>query len=206
MFTGIITHQGVFKGFREGRRVLAVEASGLAAKAAAGDSVAVNGTCLTVAGAEGGTLLFGLSRETVERTSLGGLRPGDRLNLELPLTLSAPLGGHMVTGHVDGVGRVTKVVRRPPGRRLTVSFPAGLRPFLVPKGSVAVDGVSLTVAALSPAAFDVELIPVTLDTTNLGRLRAGAAVNIECDIIGKYVYNYLFERERRGARRPLGTG
>jgi len=198
MFTGIITRKGVFKGMRDGRQAMAVEASGIAAKVAPGDSVAVNGACLTVVKAEKGTLLFGLSRETLDRTSLGGLRPGDPLNLELPLTLSAPLGGHLVTGHVDAVGKVTRVVRRPPGRRLSVSFPAGLRPFLAPKGSVAVDGVSLTVAELGPAALEVELIPVTLETTTLGRLRAGAAVNLECDIIGKYVYNYLFERQREG--------
>ena len=170
---------------------MAVEAPGIAAKVARGDSVAVNGVCLTVTGADRGVLGFDLSRETLAKTTLGALGPGDRLNLELPLTLAAPLGGHLVSGHVDGVGRVTRTSARPPGKRLAISIPAALRPFLVAKGSVAVDGVSLTVAKLGPASFEVELVPATLAATNLGSLRGGARVNIECDMIGKYVYNWL---------------
>jgi riboflavin synthase len=112
--------------------------------------------------------------------------------------LAAPLSGHLVSGHVDGVGRVLKVSSRPPGRRLTVSFPAALRPFFVPKGSVAVSGVSLTIAALGPSSFDVELIPLTLEGSNLGLLRPGAKVNLECDMVGKYVYNWLSQGRRSG--------
>ncbi|HDT12957.1 MAG TPA: riboflavin synthase [Candidatus Aminicenantes bacterium] len=191
MFTGLILGQGRFLGFRRGRSEMAVEAPGIAAKVARGDSVAVNGVCLTVTGADRGVLGFDLSRETLAKTTLGALGPGDRLNLELPLTLAAPLGGHLVSGHVDGVGRVTRTSARPPGKRLAISIPAALRPFLVAKGSVAVDGVSLTVAKLGPASFEVELVPATLAATNLGSLRGGARVNIECDMIGKYVYNWL---------------
>jgi riboflavin synthase len=198
MFTGLVSHQGRFRGYRRGRAEIAVESPGLAARVAAGGSVAVNGVCLTVAGAAGGLLRFDLSGETRERTTLGGLGPGERLNLELPLTLADPLGGHLVSGHIDGVGRILRVSARPPGKRLAVSFPAALRPFLVPKGSVAVDGVSLTVAALGPSSFEVELIPSTLASTNLGAVRAGARVNIECDMIGKYVYNYLSQKRGRG--------
>jgi len=191
MFTGIITHQGSFSGCRRGRREMLVEAPGLADKVKAGDSVSVNGVCLSLVRAEKNTLVFNLSRETLDRSNLGALRPRDRLNLELPLTLASPLSGHLVSGHVDGVGKVLCSAERKPGRRLTVSFPRDLRPFLVPKGSVAVNGVSLTVAALGPSSMEIELIPLTLEGTNLGALRAGAGVNLECDMIGKYVYNWM---------------
>ena len=191
MFTGIITHLGTFRGFRRGREEMVVEAPGLAGKIASGESLAVNGACLSLVREERAGLVFNISEETAARTTFGRLRAGDKLNLESPLSLSAPLSGHLVTGHVDGVGKVTRVTERRPGRRLTLSFPAELRPYIVPKGSVAVDGVSLTVAALTPSTMDLELIPLTLSSTNLGLLKPGAAVNIECDILGKYVYNYL---------------
>ena len=198
MFTGIVSHQGLFRGYRKGRSEMAVEAPGLVSKLSPGDSLAVDGACLSLLGADREGLRFNLSKETLDKTTLGALRPGDRLNLELPLTLAAPLSGHLVSGHVDGVGRVLRIASRPPGKRLTVSFPAALRPFFVPKGSVAVSGVSLTVAALGPSSFDVELIPLTLGGSNLGALRPGAKVNLECDIIGKYVYNWLSQGRRTG--------
>ena len=198
MFTGIISRQGRFRGYRKGRSEMAVEAPGLADKLATGDSVAVNGVCLTLAGMDREVLRFDLSRETLAKSTLGSLKPGQLLNLELPLTLAAPLGGHLVGGHVDGVGTVVRVSSRPPGRRLSVSFPATLRPFLVPKGSVAVDGVSLTIASLGPSSFEVELIPVTLAATNMGALRAGTKVNLECDLVGKYVYNWLSQGHQKG--------
>jgi riboflavin synthase len=197
MFTGIISHQGRFRGYGRGRAELTVEAPGLAGKVAPGDSVAVNGVCLTLAGIERGACRFDLSKETLARSTLGGLKPGDILNLELPLTLATPLGGHLVSGHVDGVGTVTRILSRPPGKRLTLSFPAALRPFFVPKGSVAIDGVSLTVAALRASSLEAELIPTTLAATNLGGLRPGARVNLECDVIGKYVYNWMSEGHRK---------
>ncbi len=198
MFTGIISRQGRFRGYRKGRSEMAVEAAGLADKLATGESVAVNGVCLTLAGTDRGALRFDLSRETLAKSTLGSLKPGDPLNLELPLTLAAPLSGHLVSGHVDGVGTVIRISSRPPGRRLAVSFPASLRPFFVPKGSVAVDGVSLTIASLGPSSFEVELIPMTLEGTNLGALRAGAKVNLECDLVGKYVYNWMSQGYQKG--------
>ena len=191
MFTGIVSHQGVFRGYRKGRAELAVEAPGLAARIAAGGSVAVDGVCLSLASTKGDELRFDLSRETLAKTTLGGLRPGARLNLELPLTLAAPVGGHLVSGHVDGVGQVLRVSARASGKRLAVSFPAALRPYVVPKGSVAVSGVSLTIASLGASSFEAELVPLTVAGTNLGALRAGARVNLECDMVGKYVYNWL---------------
>ena len=198
MFTGIVSHQGVFRGYRKGRAELAVEAPGLAARIAAGGSVAVDGVCLSLASSKGDELRFDLSRETLAKTTLGGLRPGASLNLELPLTLAAPVGGHLVSGHVDGVGRVLRVCARAAGRRLAVSFPAALRPYVVPKGSVAVSGVSLTVASLGASSFEAELVPLTVAGTNLGALRAGARVNLECDMVGKYVYNWLSRGRKSG--------
>jgi riboflavin synthase len=198
MFTGIITRQGTFRGFRKGRGEMLVEAPGFAPKLAAGESVAVNGACLSLLASDKEGLRFNLSRETLEKTTLGALRPGDRLNLELPLTLASPLSGHLVSGHVDAVGKVLKVSSRSPGKRVTLSFPPALRPYFIPKGSVAVDGVSLTVAALGPASFEVELIPLSLEGSNLGRLRGGASVNLECDMIGKYVYNRLSQGRKTG--------
>ena len=198
MFTGIISHQGRFKGYRRGRAQIAVEAPGLAGKASAGDSVAVSGVCLTLAGEDRGALLFDLSKETIAKSKLGTLKPGEILNLELPLTLATPLGGHLVSGHVDGLGTVSRVTSRPPGKRLGISFPSALRPYFVPKGSVAIDGVSLTVASLTASSFEVELIPTTLSSTNLGGLRPGAAVNLECDVVGKYVYNWMSQGLKKG--------
>jgi riboflavin synthase len=198
MFTGIISRQGRFRGYRKGRSEMAVEAPRLEGKLATGDSIAVNGVCLTLSGMDRGILRFDLSRETLSKSTLGSLRPGDPLNLELPLTLATPLSGHLVSGHVDGVGTVVRASSRPPGRRLSVSFPAALRPFLVPKGSVAVDGVSLTIASLGPSSFEVELIPATLASTNMGALRAGARVNLECDLVGKYVYNWMSQGHPKG--------
>jgi riboflavin synthase len=198
MFTGIITHQGSFAGYRRGRQEMLVEAPGLADKVKAGDSVSVSGVCLSLVRVEKKALVFNLSRETLERSNLGALRPGDRLNLELPLTLASPLSGHLVSGHVDGLGKILRSAERKPGRRLTVGFPRDLRPYLVPKGSVAVNGVSLTIAALGPSSMEIELIPLTLEGTNLGGLRAGAAVNLECDMVGKYVYNWLVSGRRTG--------
>ena len=198
MFTGIITHQGTFAGYRRGRQELVIEAAGLADKIHPGDSLAVNGVCLSLLGAERGSLRFNLSEETLSLTNLGTLKPRERLNLELPLTLASPLSGHLVSGHVDAVGKILRTAERSPGRRIRLSFPREVRQFLVPKGSVAVNGVSLTIASLGPSSMDIELIPLTLARTNLGGLRAGAAVNLECDIIGKYVYNYLVKDRKTG--------
>jgi riboflavin synthase len=198
MFTGIITHQGYILGYRRGRQELLIEAPGLADKLRPGDSVSVDGVCLSLLGAEKDGLRFNLSLETLSRTTLGALKHRDRLNLELPLTLASPLSGHLVTGHVDAVGKILRTAERRPGRRITVSFPKDIRPFLVPKGSVAVNGVSLTIASLGPSSMDIELVPLTREGTNLGGLRGGAPVNLECDIIGKYVYNWLVKGQKTG--------
>jgi riboflavin synthase len=191
MFTGIIQAKGVFRGFTGNGREMVVEAGGIAEKVSSGGSLAVDGVCLTVVRRDAGRLVFNALKETLERTRFRSLRSGDVLNLECPLTLSDPLGGHLVSGHVDFTGKVKRLVPRGLGFRLAVSLPAAFRPFIVAQGSVALNGASLTVAAAAPASFEVELIPETVERTNLRGLRAGDAVHVECDMLGKYVYNFL---------------
>lgn len=191
MFTGIINHLGRFKGFSHGKKEIIIEAPSLSSRINIGESLAVNGVCLSLIKKQKTRLFFKLSEETIKNTNLSSLRQGKKLNLELPLTLSAPLGGHLVTGHVDSRGKVHKAIKKKEGIRLTVSFPLELKRYLIPKGSVALNGVSLTIAELGPSAFEVELIPITLKNSNLGELKRGDEVNIECDMIGKYVYNWI---------------
>ena len=198
MFTGIIVSTGLFKGYRRGRHEMQLEAADLAPKLEPGASLAVNGVCLSLVRKDKGALAFDLSQETLGRTNLGALRPGARLNLELPLTLGSLVSGHLVSRHIDAVGKVVRLTEKRPGKRLLISFPSDLRPYFVPKGSVAVNGVSLTIAALEGAKFETELIPLTLKGTNLGDLRGGDPVNLECDMVGKYAYNWFSQgRSRR---------
>ncbi len=194
MFTGIVEevgevaklapHEGVWRLTVKAERVL--EGTGL------GASLAVNGVCLTVVERSDQALRFDLGGETLQVTALGDLAPGDPVNLERPLRLGAPLGGHLVLGHVDGVGTVGEVVREGETVRLRVAVgdPA-LERYLIPKGSVAVEGVSLTVATLLPGAFEVMLIPHTVAVTALGRRQVGARVNLEMDLIGKYLFRFV---------------
>ena len=193
MFTGIINHLGLFKGYRQGQKEIIIEAPSLPPGLEIGESVAVNGVCLSLAKKDKYTLFFNLSPETLQKTNLSSLRPGKKLNLELPLTLSSLLSGHLVTGHIDSRGKVLKITEKRPGKRMTVSFPPELKKYFIPKGSVTLNGVSLTIASLGASSFEVELIPITLRNSNLGELRRGDEVNIECDIIGKYVYNWMSE-------------
>ncbi len=197
MFTGIIQWLGAFQGYRQGRREMAVAAPASFPDLEVGESIAVNGVCLSLTRRKGNILFFDLSRETLDKTNLGSLRSGAKLNLEPPLSLQSLLGGHLITGHIDGRGRVLRVAERGAGRRLVVSFPRELRPYFVPKGSVAINGVSLTIAELGLSSFDVELIPLTVEKSNLKELRPGQEVNLECDILGKYVYNWLKQGNRR---------
>jgi riboflavin synthase len=191
MFTGIISHTGIFKEYRIGKQEMVIETPELAARLEIGDSLAVNGVCLSLIRKEKNMLCFDLSKETLSRTSLGSLRRGERLNLELSLTLSSPLSGHLVTGHIDSTGKVIAVQKKGTGIRMTISFPADLGTYFIPKGSVAINGVSLTIVKLQSSSFDAEIIPITLKNSNLSLLKPGNTVNIECDILGKYVYNWL---------------
>jgi riboflavin synthase len=191
MFTGIIQHIGIFKEYKLGKQKLAIKAPELQSCLEIGDSLAVNGVCLTLMQKDKDTLIFFLSQETLNLTNLGSLRRGDRLNLESSLTLSTPLSGHLVSGHIDATGKILMLQKRGTGKRITISFPSNLRPYFIPKGSVAVDGISLTIAEIVSFSFEAELIPLTLESSNLGWRKIGDRVNIECDIIGKYVYNWM---------------
>lgn len=191
MFTGIIHHQGRFLGYGRARQDLILESEALAARMSTGDSLSVNGVCLTLASKSRSRLTFNLSRETLSLTTLGGLAVGSPLNLELPLTLETPLSGHLVTGHVDFKGKVVRVTERRPGWRMSVSLTPEARPLVVTKGSVAVDGVSLTVAGIDPQGFRVAAIPETFARTTLGSARIGMHVNIEVDILVKIVRRQL---------------
>jgi riboflavin synthase alpha subunit len=200
VFTGIVEAVGtVVSAERAGTLLrLVVEAPALAAAARVGDSIAVRGACLTVTRAADGRLCFEAVAETCLRTALGELVPGARVNLERALRADARLDGHVVQGHVDGVGRVRELRRDGEDVRLCVECPAEVAEHLVPKGSVAIDGVSLTVVGASEAAFDVALVPHTLSATSLGSLRPGDRVNLEVDVLAKYV--------RRSVERILGAG
>jgi riboflavin synthase len=194
MFTGIVEalgRVGVVRESHGGRRLGVTVPDEPAWRLALGESVAVSGVCLTVVDSAPGSLGFDLAEETLRVTTLGGVGAGDPVNLERPLRFDGRLGGHLVLGHVDGVGRVTRVHPEGDGMRVDVEVPVRLRPLLIPKGSVAVDGVSLTVAALEDDAFAVALIPHTLAVTTLGRRRPGDPVNLEMDVIGKYVRGFL---------------
>lgn len=196
MFTGIIHHLGLFKGYTLGKTRIAVSAPVPSSKLELGDSLAVNGVCLSLIKKERDILSFNLAEETLRRTNLGTLRTGDSLNLELPVSLSSLLGGHLVTGHIDGTGRVLAISPAGKGKRIQFSCPQELSPYLVSKGSVAVNGVSLTLSEFSCSSFSVEIIPITMKNTNFGLLKRGDLVNIEGDLIGKYVYNWM-SKERR---------
>ena len=194
MFTGIVEEVGEVRGVERRGDVLRLD---LAARAtlegsALGASVAVSGVCLTVVAARPDGLAFEVGPETLARTTLGALKVGDAVNLERPLRFGAAVGGHLVLGHVDGIGTVTDVTRVESTARVRIALPGpALAPLLVEQGSVAVDGVSLTIAALDGVAFEVMVIPHTLAVTTFGRLTTGRAVNLETDVIGKYLQRSL---------------
>lgn len=194
MFTGLIESLGTLQAIvPEGTgMVLTIAASGIAAAVKIGDSVAINGACLTVVEHTDTILRFQAGPETLRLTNLGDLTVGDRVNLERPLRLGDMLGGHMVQGHVDGIGRVAERVRQGADWELVwFSCPPELARQMVPKGSIAVDGVSLTLVDVAAERFSVALIPHTLQHTTLGFKTVGKAVNLETDILGKYVWKYL---------------
>jgi riboflavin synthase len=193
MFTGLVEALGVVRDLSfdgAGCRLRLAEPA-LAPALTLGESVAVNGACLTVVSQDGDSFTFQVGPETLRRTNLGALQMGDRVNLERSLRLSDRLGGHLVQGHIDGVGTVAE--RVPQGEWETVWFtcPSELAAQMVPKGSVAVDGVSLTLVEVERDRFSVALIPHTLAQTTLGFKGPGAAVNLETDLVAKYVWKYL---------------
>jgi len=193
MFTGIVEAVGSVAGVspRGETTRLSIDAPAIAPDTKLGDSISVNGSCLTVVAVQGGRLGFDAIRETLERTALGGLRAGSRVNLERAMRADARLDGHIVQGHVDETGQVRELRRRGEDVQLFVGCSRGFAELLVPKGSVAIEGVSLTVVGVEGEGFDVALIPHTLASTTLGDLRGGERVNLEADVLGKYLKRYL---------------
>ena len=205
MFTGLIEEKGrvVRATPGSGGMKLAVEAKVVSRDAKIGDSIAVNGACLTAVEVSPPILTFDVVRETVERTTLGRLRPGDPVNLERPLRLGDRLGGHMVLGHVDGIGTIREIRKSGAETLFRFEAPSEIMRFVVEKGSIAVDGISLTVADVGPNSFSVAVIPHTLANTTLGDASVGGGVNLETDIIGKYVYKLMGKAEPTSDQRLL---
>jgi riboflavin synthase len=198
MFTGLI--EGVGKTLRleydsEGGAILEVGDLPWPEKTAEGDSVAVNGVCLTAIGDATGSFTAELSPETLDRSNLGELYGGRFVNLERPLRIGDRLGGHLVQGHVDGLGQLTRLDRTGEFWILGVEFPKSLERYVVEKGSIAIDGISLTVASLSGTKLEVAVIPKTMELTNLGSRKIGDRLNLEIDIIAKYVERMVFTGE-----------
>ena len=184
VFTGLVAGTGTIRSLHEGR--LEVD-SPLAAELSPGDSIAVNGVCLTALDPTPEGFAADVMPETLRSSSLGPLGPGDEVNLELPLRASDRLGGHVVQGHVDGTGTVEEVREEGFSRVVRVAAPAELLRYVVQKGSIALDGVSLTVSAVDEQAFEVSLIPETLERTTLGSAAPGRPVNLEVDVLAKYL-------------------
>ena len=211
MFTGLVEHVGTIesielcdvgarpdsssaRGDQIGARIR-VQAGPLAEGLAKSGSIAVNGCCLTAVDIEGRTFAADLSGETLRRTSLGEMKPGTCVNLERPLTAMKELGGHFVQGHVDGVGRVARVEPEGANWWFGVQVPADLARYIAMKGSIALDGISLTVAGWHDGIVETAIIPFTYDHTNLSSLKVGDPVNVECDILAKYVERIVEARE-----------
>ena len=201
MFTGLVEGQGeVLRIEKEkDRGLLSIKPGFSWEEKKLGESIAVNGVCLTVTAWTGNSFSVDVSEETLTRSDLGGLKIGDRVNLERALRLSDRLGGHWVTGHIDGTGRIIKKEIQEGFFLLKISFSESLRPFIVEKGSIAVDGVSLTVNRVGEKDLDLTIIPHTGAQTTLVAKKIGAEVNLETDLIGKYVYQFISRRNENGA-------
>lgn len=193
MFTGIVERMGTVAEATDGggKRRFTIEAGDLAAGLAVGDSVAVNGVCLTAVEVAGARFVVEAVEETLARSNLGALEPGSAVNLERPMRADGRFDGHLVQGHVDGVGRVRSLTSEGASIRVWIDVPPALHRYLAEKGSVAVDGVSLTVSGVDAGGCEVVLIPHTLEVTLFGVRRAGDAVNLEVDVIAKYVERLL---------------
>jgi riboflavin synthase len=202
MFTGIVEYVGTVRAaVRTGALVqFAIACGPVSEGVRLGDSIAINGTDLTVTRIAGEVLHFDMVRETAQRTNLGALRPGSQVNLERALSASGRYDGHIVQGHIDGTGTIRDLQRQHEDVRLFVSCGVELARGMVPKGSVTIDGVSLTLVDVGPDCFSVALIPWTLAHTTLGERRVGDVVNLEIDLIGKYVYKYV--QQMFGTQQP----
>jgi riboflavin synthase len=193
MFTGIVEEVGQVSeiGMSRGAKRISIRAEKVLDDLKIDDSIAINGVCLTVIDRKRESFSVEAVEETLKKSTLGNLRTGAEANLERALEVGSRLGGHFVQGHVDGVARVTGFRQQAGGKLLSLNIPAGLRVYTIPKGSITVDGVSLTIARLDGGKAQIALIPHTLAVTTLGRLKVGDHVNIEADMLGKYVYHTL---------------
>jgi len=202
LFTGLILEMGEISSFkkRSGGAILSLKANEVASTAKKGDSISVNGVCLTVVSKNNNTLSFDLSEETLRSTNLGSLKTGDIVNLEPSLSPDSKIGGHFVTGHVDAAGRIRSKVNTGDMMKVEIEAPANIINFLVEKGSVAVDGISLTVVDILKDVFTVVIIPHTAKLTTIGFKGPGDTVNIEVDILGKYVARFLNRDKNRDSR------
>lgn len=196
MFTGIIEELGEVASLemQGGNARIVISAETVVDGTLAGDSIAVNGVCLTAIDIKAGSFAADVSKETLDRSTLGSLRPGSRVNLERAVTPTTRLGGHIVQGHVDGRGRFISAVQTGDFWTVKIGFPSEFARYLVYKGSVAVEGISLTVAKLDAESFDIAVIPKTLQQTNLSSLKPGDPVNLEADVIAKYVERMIQTR------------
>ncbi len=209
MFTGIIEQTGTLISLEDtgGVRRLTVEAPGIAGRLREGDSLAVSGVCLTALDVDPALFHADLAQETLDRTSLGSLAPGSKVNLELPTAAGSPLGGHVVQGHVDGTGRLASLQpviprtdpafdERTTDWTLKVRVPENVRPWMVPKGSVAIEGISLTIADWDGEEITIAILPLTYWRTNLHTLAPGAPVNVEADVLVKLAWEQMHEQKK----------
>ncbi|MDO8588135.1 MAG: riboflavin synthase [Armatimonadota bacterium] len=198
LFTGLIEQIGTVKDLRQGAGAarLTVDLGDIASELVVGESVSVNGVCLTVVAISGTEAAFDVVRETLSRSALARLAVGERVNIERALRADGRLGGHFVQGHVDGVGRISRIHRSGGATEVEISAPREVLELIVPKGSIAVDGISLTVARRRGEGFTVAIIPHTLENTTLGSAKPGDSVNLETDILGKYAQALLRGRPR----------
>jgi len=202
MFTGIVEFMGKIESLEqtaEGGRLVVRAPEVIAAGLEIANSISVNGCCLTVVALDEATFAADLSGETLRRTSFGEMKPGTRLNLEKPLSAGKEFGGHFVQGHVDGIGRVTRLVPEGENWWLSARVPEALERYVAMKGSIAIDGISLTVAGLHEGVVDIAIIPFTYTHTNVQDMTVGDAVNLECDILAKYVERLILAREEATA-------
>lgn len=199
MFTGLVGEIGVVRSLTRTKvGKLVVASNKVASEVAVGDSVSVSGVCLTVISIDKGEIAFDAVPETLARSSLGDLRPGDKVNLEASLRAGKMMGGHIVQGHVDGVGRIESIKSLGDSWEIGISAPAEVMRYVVEKGSISIDGISLTIASCDSRGFAIAVIPHTLSSTTLHLRQPGDKVNLEADIIGKYVEKFVNERGGSG--------
>lgn len=203
MFTGIIEELGTISQMdrRPDSIKLTIQARKVLEGTQIGDSIAVNGVCLTVTALADTTFTADVMHETMRRSSLNNLKNGSPVNLERAMQLGGRLGGHIVSGHVDEVGYISRIASDGIARVITIAISGELQPFIVQKGSIAIDGISLTVVSVGDHAFSVSIIPHTMENTTLPTKQAGAGVNLETDVIGKYVHNFTVEYTQQGCRK-----